>query len=161
MSGLFVAAITKTPLRSSRPSSSVSNWLTTRSELELFSEPRLGQSESNSSKKTTQGAELVALLKSYLTAFSLSPTYLFNNSGPLIEMKLALDSLDTARATRVFPQPGGPYKRTPAGAERPIYLNLPGFKMGSTILMRSSSRIALSAPTSLHVVVGTVEKPSL
>lgn len=50
-----------------------------------------------------------------------------------MEMKLALDSLETALATKVLPQPGGPYKRTPAGADKPIYLNLAGFKIGSTM----------------------------
>lgn len=74
----------------------------------LLSEPLFGHSESNSSKNITHGAEALALLKSYLTAFSDSPTYLFSSSGPLIEIKFALDSLETALATKVFPQPGGP-----------------------------------------------------
>ena len=76
-------------------------------------------------------------------------------------MKLAFDSFDTARATKVLPQPGGPYKRTPAGADRPIYRNLYGFKIGSTMLILSSSRTLLRAPTSCQDVFGTVEKPSL
>lgn len=75
-------------------------------------------------------------------------------------MKFALDSLLTARATRVLPQPGGPYSKTPAGADKPIYLNRYGFKIGSTMLILSSSRTLPSAPTSYHVVLGTVEKPS-
>ena len=74
----------------------------------LFSDPLFGTRESNSSKKMTHGAEDLALLKSYLTAFSDSPTYLLRSSGPLIDMKLAFDSFETAFATRVFPQPGGP-----------------------------------------------------
>ena len=49
---------------------------------------RDGQRASNSSKKITQGAEAAALVNTILTALSLSPTYLFNNSGPLTEMKL-------------------------------------------------------------------------
>lgn len=72
----------------------------------------------------TQGADYLARLKRDLTAFSDSPTYLFSSSGPLIEMKLAFDSFATALATSVLPQPGGPYKRTPAGAERPTSLNI-------------------------------------
>ena len=74
----------------------------------LLSEPLFGQRLSSSSKKITQGADELARLNSYLTAFSDSPTYLLSNSGPLIEMKLAFDSLETARATKVLPQPGGP-----------------------------------------------------
>ena len=74
----------------------------------LLSEPLFGHKLSSSSKNITQGADEFARLKSYLTAFSDSPTYLLSNSGPLIEMKLAFDSFDTARATSVLPQPGGP-----------------------------------------------------
>ena len=99
------------------------------------SDPLLGTNESNSSKKITQGARALARLNNYRTAFSDSPTYLFNNSGPLIDMKLAFDSFETALATKVFPQPGGPYNKTPAGADSPIYLNLAGFNIGSTILI--------------------------
>jgi len=50
----------------------------------------------------------LARLNKDLTAFSDSPTYLFNSSGPLIEIKLALDSFETALATKVLPHPGGP-----------------------------------------------------
>jgi len=39
----------------------------------------------------------------------------------LMEIKLALDSFETALATNVFPHPGGPYKSTPAGADKPIF----------------------------------------
>jgi hypothetical protein len=48
-------------------------------------------------------------------ALSDSPTYLFSNSGPFIEMKFALLSFATALASKVFPHPGGPNKSTPAG----------------------------------------------
>ena len=109
----------------------------------------------------TQGAEEFALLKSYLTALSDSPTYLLSNSGPLMEIKFALDSLETALATRVLPQPGGPYSNTPAGADNPMSLNLYGLRIGSTILILSSSLTFESAPTSDQEVLGTVEKPSL
>lgn len=76
-------------------------------------------------------------------------------------MKLALDSFETAFATKVFPQPGGPYKRTPAGAESPILLYFSGCKIGSTIDISSSYLTASSAPTSFHDIFGTVENPSL
>jgi len=39
--------------------------------------------------------------------------YLFNSSGPLTTRKLMLSSFAVAWAKRVFPQPGGPYKRIP------------------------------------------------
>ena len=127
----------------------------------LFSLPRFGHKLSSSSKKITQGADYFARLNSDLTAFSDSPTYLFSSSGPFIEMKFALDSLETALATRVLPQPGGPYSNTPAGAERPTSLKIYGFLIGSTIDILSSALTWSNAPTSLHVVLGTVENPSL
>ena len=55
-----------------------------------------------------QGAESLALWNTLLTALSDSPTYLFNNSGPFIEIKFDLDSFATAFANKVFPHPGGP-----------------------------------------------------
>lgn len=55
-----------------------------------------------------QGADAFALLNTYLTDFSDSPTYLFSNSGPLTEIKFAFEALATAFASRVFPHPGGP-----------------------------------------------------
>lgn len=161
MSGLLVAAITNTPFLSSSPSSSVRSQFTTRSVAWFPSDPLFGTSESSSSKKITQGADALALLKRDLTAFSDSPTYLFKSSGPLIEIKLALDSLETALATKVLPQPGGPQSRTPAGAQRPIYLKRWGFRIGSTMLIQSSALTLINAPTSFQVVDGTVEKPSL
>ena len=113
--------------------------MTTRSLDELFSLPRLGHKLSSSSKKITHGADYFARLNNDLTAFSDSPTYLFRSSGPLIEIKFAFDSFDTALATKVLPQPGGPYSKTPAGALRPISLNIYGFLMGSTIDILSSA----------------------
>lgn len=64
--------------------------------------------ESNSSKKRTQGEAALALSKISLTLASDSPNHIVNNSGPLMEMKLAEHSLATALAKRVLPQPGGP-----------------------------------------------------
>lgn len=40
-----------------------------------------------------------------------------------IEMKFALLSFATALARRVLPHPGGPNKRTPEGAAKPIAAN--------------------------------------
>lgn len=116
--------------------------MTTLSDELLPSDPLLGTRESSSSKNITHGAEALALLKSYLTAFSDSPTYLLSNSGPLIDMKLALLSFETALATNVFPQPGGPYRSTPAGAYSPTSLNLLGLRIGSTILIFNSDLTA-------------------
>ena len=68
-----------------------------------------------------------------LIALSLSPTYLFNNSGPFIEMKLALASFATAFANKVLPHPGGPYKSTPTAFDIPTIFNFEGSIIGKTI----------------------------
>ena len=161
ISGLLVAAITNTFLLSSSPSISVRSWLTTRSVTILSPEPLLGQRASNSSKNITHGAEALARPNNCLNALSDSPTYLFRSSGPLIEMKLAFDLFDTALATRVLPHPGGPKRRTPAGAVKPTFSYFSGFLIGSTILTWSSSLIFDKAPTSSHHTFGIVVKPSL
>lgn len=44
---------------------------------------------------------------------------MFNNSGPLTEIKLISASLAIAFANKVFPQPGGPHNNTPLGADKP------------------------------------------
>jgi hypothetical protein len=85
---------------------------------------------------------------------------LFSNSGPLTLMKFALDSFATAFASKVFPQPGGPHMSTPHAASIPTALNNSGLRIGCTIAMCNSSRVACSAPMSAHVTSGTVAKPS-
>ena len=52
-------------------------------EVPTSEEDRLGTRESISSKKITQGAEARARWKTVRTARSLSPTYMFSNSGPV------------------------------------------------------------------------------
>mmetsp|Transcript_20134 Transcript_20134/g.36193 ORF Transcript_20134/g.36193 Transcript_20134/m.36193 type:complete len:217 (-) Transcript_20134:85-735(-) len=162
-SGRFVAAITNTLLRLSSPSISVKSWLTTRSLTPPPpppSLPLLGHSESNSSKKMMQGLLLRARSNTTRTDRSLSPTYLLSSSGPLTEMKLAPDSLAMALARRVFPHPGGPYNKTPAGSGSPNASNRSGCPIGSNTLSVSSSRMLESAPMSPHATSGTVAKPS-
>ena len=56
----------------------------------------------------TEGAACLALAKIFLIAFSLSPTYLLNNSGPLTAKKFNPDSVASALAVRVLLHPGGP-----------------------------------------------------
>ena len=91
---------------------------------------------------------------------SLSPTYLSSSSGPLTEMKLAPLSLAIAFASSVLPHPGGPKSITPAGIDKPSWMNFSGWLMGSTIDSWSSFRISCSAPMSFQLTSGTVAKPS-
>lgn len=111
ISGLLVAPTIKMFFLAPTPSISVSNWLMTLSPAPPASPecpPLATAMESNSSKKRTQGEAARALSKTSLTLASLSPNHMVNISGPLMEMKLALHSLATALARRVFPHPGGP-----------------------------------------------------
>ncbi len=109
MSGLFVAAITTTSLRVSRPSSSARSWFTTRSLVLCPSSiPLIGAMASSSSKNMMAGETWRAFLKTSLTAFSDSPTHFERSWGPLTDMKFAFVSFATALAMRVFPVPGGP-----------------------------------------------------
>ena len=85
---------------------------------------------------------------------------LLSSSGPFTLMKLAWLSFATAFARRVFPQPGGPHKSTPAGASIPTARKISGLRIGCTTAMCSSLRVACSAPMSAQVTSGTVAKPS-
>ena len=87
-------------------------------------EPRVRNSESISSKKTITGIPSVALSrarwKTSRMCRSVSPTYLFSSSGPLMLRKKLRPSspvrsltffaseFATAFAINVLPQPGGP-----------------------------------------------------
>ena len=64
--------------------------------------------ESNSSKIITHGDDAFAFLKISLIAFSDSPTHYDRISGPLTSIILPPLSVDNARASIVFPHPGGP-----------------------------------------------------
>src|SRR5271154_6319633 len=143
ISGLFVAAITYTPFRSLRPSSSVSNVFVTREDpsdwklahktrwgFTLLSS-RFGTRASSSSKNMIQGADARARWKTCRTDRSDSPNHywsvhrtkirctLLSNSGPLTDMKFARLSFATAFASNVLPHPGGPQSNTPLGAVMP------------------------------------------
>lgn len=126
----------------------------------------------------TQGDDARARENTWRTARSLSPTYcgdgvrkmkkmggvetrtLFKSSGPFTLMKFARDSFATAFASSVFPQPGGPHRRTPQAATMPTALNNSGLRIGCTIAMCSSSRVACNAPMSAQLTSGTVANPS-
>ena len=111
--------------RPSTPSISLSSWGTmVFSTSELTPDPRVRNSESISSKKTITGMPSLALSrarwKTSRMCRSVSPTYLFSSSGPLMLRKKLRPSspvrsvtflaseLATALAISVLPQPGGP-----------------------------------------------------
>jgi hypothetical protein len=120
------APITMTFFRASTPSISDSSWGTIVDSMsELMPDPRVRNSDSISSKKMMTGTPSSAFSRARWKMSriwrSVSPTYLFSSSGPLMLRKkdrmlrfpvfsatrLARE-LATALAMSVFPQPGGP-----------------------------------------------------
>mmetsp|Transcript_56315 Transcript_56315/g.131985 ORF Transcript_56315/g.131985 Transcript_56315/m.131985 type:complete len:209 (+) Transcript_56315:156-782(+) len=118
----FVAMMTLTSPRSSKPSSWLSNssivrWIS-------FSPPlvvsyRFVATASISSMKIIEGACSCATLNISRTSFGPSPRYFWINSLPTTRRKVAEVSLATALASKVFPVPGTPYKITPFGGLMP------------------------------------------
>ncbi len=155
MSGRFVAPITTTSFSSSRPSSSVSSWLTTRSvtcESELA--PRVGATASSSSNKMIVGETCLARRNVSRTPFSDSPTHLLSSSGPFMLIKLASLSVATACARSVFPVPGGPKSNTPFGGLVLMLLNASANFIGHSTASISSCFAASRPPTSCHFTFG-------
>ena len=90
-----------------------------------------------------------------LTAFSESPTYLENNSGPFTAKKLSPDSVANALAIKVLLHPGGPYNNVPFGGIIPKRLKASGFFKGHSILCLILFIISLFPPISSHFTLGT------
>ena len=79
-----------------------------------------------------------------------TPTNISTKSDPLIEKNGTLASPATARASRVFPVPGGPISRTPFGIRPPSFWNFCGSRRNSMISCSSSFGSSTPA-TSLNV----------
>mmetsp|Transcript_13821 Transcript_13821/g.28273 ORF Transcript_13821/g.28273 Transcript_13821/m.28273 type:complete len:254 (+) Transcript_13821:1090-1851(+) len=124
--GLLVAPITTTEARPFMPSIRVSIWETILLSTSPLVLSLLGAMESISSMKMMEGAFFSASSKAFLRLLSLSPAILDMISGPLMRKKKAPVSLATARAMRVFPDPGGPYRSTPRGGLTPRVLKRVG-----------------------------------
>lgn len=80
-----------------------------------------------------QGAHNLALLNKFLIAFSESPTYFENNSGPLIAKKFKELSVAIALAVIVLEHPGGPYNKIPLLGLIPILTKASGCFKGHSI----------------------------
>lgn len=77
--------------------------------------------ESTSSTKITDGCNSRAIAKRARTSFSPSPTYFDVRLAADIEKNVALHWVATARASNVFPFPGGPNNNNPlAGVRKPV-----------------------------------------
>ena len=78
-------------------------------------EPRALPMESTSSMKRIAGAFSLAITNSSRTIRAPSPMYFCTSSEPETRMKQQSVWCATARASSVFPVPGGPYRITPLG----------------------------------------------
>mmetsp|Transcript_120080 Transcript_120080/g.339743 ORF Transcript_120080/g.339743 Transcript_120080/m.339743 type:complete len:203 (+) Transcript_120080:182-790(+) len=125
-SGRFVAPTTTTglpPARAVRPSMEASSWLRVCSASWLPPErsrsfPR-ARSASTSSIKTMQGASFSARWKRLRTRAAPLPTNSSTNSVAAALRNGKPASAAHARARSVFPEPGGPTRRTPRGTRAP------------------------------------------
>mmetsp|Transcript_2441 Transcript_2441/g.8245 ORF Transcript_2441/g.8245 Transcript_2441/m.8245 type:complete len:369 (+) Transcript_2441:1806-2912(+) len=140
MSALLVAATTMIPVLPSNPSISVSSWLSVCSLSSLpppMPVPLDLPTASISSTKTMQGAFSLAFLKRSLTREAPTPTNISTNSDPEMEKKGTPASPAMALASKVFPVPGGPTRRTPLGILAPTAVNFSGLFRNSTTSMKS------------------------
>lgn len=110
-----------TPVLSSKPSISVSSWLIvcTFSSFAELAADRACPTPSNSSMKSTQGALFRARSNMSLTRAAPTPTNMLLKSAPDELKKGTPASPAIAFASSVLPRPGGPHRRTPAGARAP------------------------------------------
>mmetsp|Transcript_611 Transcript_611/g.2437 ORF Transcript_611/g.2437 Transcript_611/m.2437 type:complete len:280 (+) Transcript_611:925-1764(+) len=137
MSILFVAIRTLILFVASNPSS----WLRSSSMVRCTSESPPPEPpsilalpmESTSSMKMIEGACSLAMTKSSRTILLPSPMYFCTSSEPLTRMNVQSVWWATALASRVFPVPGGPYRRTPLGWAIPRLSKSSGCLIGSSI----------------------------
>ena len=140
-SGRLVAARITTPLVPSKPSISVSNWLSvcSRSSLPPMPAPsRFLPMVSISSMNTMHGAFSLACLNRSRTLAAPMPTNISTNSEPEMEKNGTCASPATAFASKVLPVPGGPTSSAPLGSLAPMEAYLFGLCRKSTISVRAS-----------------------
>lgn len=99
------------------------------------------------------GEFLRAVMKSYLSNFSLSPMYLLIMSELLNGKKLALHIVAHAYAINVLPVPGGPYRRIPFHGFR-IPLKMDGNLVGKIIDSFKAYFAESNPATSSHLTFG-------
>ncbi len=155
-SGRFVAAIRITFVSVSKPSISTSIWFKVCSRsswLPPRPAPRCRPTASISSTNTIHGECRFAWSKRSRTRLAPTPTNISTNSEPEIEKNGTPASPETAFASKVFPVPGNPTRRTPFGIRAPRAMNFSGSRRNSTTSWSSS--LASSTPaTSSNVTVG-------
>ena len=153
----FVAITTLIVFVASKPSS----WLRSSSIVRCTSESppppswRWPPIESISSMKMIEGACSRAITKSSRTIREPSPMYFCTSSAPETRMNVQSVWWATARASSVFPVPGGPYISTPFGCVIPSDSNSSGCLIGSSITSLISLICLSTPPTMSYVESGT------
>mmetsp|Transcript_7571 Transcript_7571/g.24890 ORF Transcript_7571/g.24890 Transcript_7571/m.24890 type:complete len:268 (+) Transcript_7571:424-1227(+) len=157
VSGRLVAIRILTFPRASNPS----NWFTISNIVRCTSlsppapsSKRVPPIASTSSRKTMQAFFDRAIWNSSRTMRAPSPTYFCTNSEPITRIKHASVRFATARATSVFPVPGGPKSRMPLGGSMPSCTKRSGCSMGSSSTSRNFWISSLFPPMSLYVMSG-------
>mmetsp|Transcript_9597 Transcript_9597/g.26084 ORF Transcript_9597/g.26084 Transcript_9597/m.26084 type:complete len:215 (+) Transcript_9597:137-781(+) len=150
-SGRFVAMMIFTLPRVSKPSiwfsSSMSvRWISRSAEVPW--EKRLQPMASISSMKMMQGSWSRAKANISRIILELSPMYLSTTDEATTLMKFTVMQWAMARASKVLPVPGGPYKSTPFGALMPTRKKSSGLVSGSSTTSRISLICSVKPPTS-------------
>mmetsp|Transcript_12697 Transcript_12697/g.33752 ORF Transcript_12697/g.33752 Transcript_12697/m.33752 type:complete len:278 (-) Transcript_12697:332-1165(-) len=129
-----------TPVFPSKPSISVSSWLSVCSRSSFpppMPVPRWRPTASISSTNTMHGAFSFAFLKRSRTRDAPTPTNISTNSEPEMLKKGTPASPAIALARSVLPVPGGPTRSTPLGMRAPTAVNRSGRLRKSTTSMKS------------------------
>lgn len=100
--------------------------------------------------KMIAGLCFSAYSKAFLKLPSAYPAILDIIYGPFIKKKNAPVSFATARAINVFPEPGGPYSKTPLGGLTPKVLKSWGCLKGSSIISLIRAICFLQPPMSSY-----------
>ena len=146
--GRLVAPMTMTWFCGLRPSISVSSCETMRRSTSPWVFSRFGAIASISSMKMIAGEFSSASSKTLRSPASDSPERFDITSGPLSVLKYTPVSDSTARASIVFPEPGGPVRRMPRGARIPSVSKRIGWTSGRSIISFSRSRCFCIPPMS-------------
>jgi hypothetical protein len=109
--------------------------------------------------KMMHGACAFAWAKRSRTRAAPTPTNISTNSAPEMLKKVTPASPATARASSVFPVPGGPTRSTPLGILAPSFPNFSGVLRNSTI--SSSSTLASSTPATSPKVTPVPSSPTM
>mmetsp|Transcript_22947 Transcript_22947/g.47940 ORF Transcript_22947/g.47940 Transcript_22947/m.47940 type:complete len:307 (+) Transcript_22947:1078-1998(+) len=145
--GRFVAPITMTFELGFNESMSVRSCDTMRFSVSPWACSRFGAMESSSSMKMMAGLFSWASSNAWRRLASLSPPLRAMISGPLMMTTCAPVSSMRALAMRVFPQPGGPWRRTPLGVGTPAVVQSSGKRRGSSTSSCMSLMALVQPPT--------------